>query len=146
MASIAASLMWRGVAKWGSPAPKSTSLAPWARSLAASAVTAMVAETSMRPMRSAKSLVAVVAVMVSLFFQIFVARWGEMPDLRRRFLIRYFEGDFGSSTVLSPAPWRVLLQAINDEFRDEPIDRSAQLEDLFHQAGAHEGVFAIRHQ
>src|SRR5271163_3716567 len=80
MAAIAASLMWRGVAKWGSPAPKSTSLAPWARSLAASAVTAMVAETSMRPMRSAKSLVAVVAVMVSLFFQIFAARCREMEE------------------------------------------------------------------
>ncbi len=34
-------------------------LAPWERSLAASAVTAMVAEISIRPMRSAKMLVAV---------------------------------------------------------------------------------------
>src|SRR5271170_4373741 len=59
MAAMAASLMWRGVAKWGSPAPKSTRWAPWARSLAASAVTAMVAETSMRPIRSAKILVAI---------------------------------------------------------------------------------------
>src|SRR4051812_19690309 len=51
MAAIAASLMCRGVAKCGSPAPKSTSFAPSARSLAAAAVTAMVAEISMRPMR-----------------------------------------------------------------------------------------------
>jgi hypothetical protein len=43
--------MWRGVAKCGSPAPKSTSFAPSARSFAAAAVTAMVAEISMRPMR-----------------------------------------------------------------------------------------------
>src|ERR1700722_18073671 len=66
MAAIAASLMWRGVAKCGSPAPKSTSWAPWARSLAASAVTAMVAETSMRPIRSAKILVAVGAVIPTI--------------------------------------------------------------------------------
>src|ERR1700733_15720490 len=59
MAAMAASLMWRGVAKGASPAPKSISWAPWARSLAASAVTAMVAETSMRPIRSAKILVAI---------------------------------------------------------------------------------------
>src|SRR5271170_8117422 len=105
MASIAASLMWRGVAKWGSPAPKSTSLAPWARSFAASAVTAMVAETSMRPMRSAKSVVAVVAVvMVILFFQILAARCGEMPDLRCRFLFPYLEGDFGKQQVFKSGP------------------------------------------
>src|SRR5579863_9481090 len=56
MAAMAASLMCRGVLKCGSPAPKSTRLAPWARSLAASAATAMVAETSIRPMRSANTL------------------------------------------------------------------------------------------
>src|ERR1700722_11682408 len=66
MAAMAASLMWRGVAKWGSPAPKSISWAPWARSLAASAVTAMVAETSMRPIRSAKILVTVGAVIPTI--------------------------------------------------------------------------------
>src|ERR1700722_17682263 len=66
MAAMAASLMWRGVAKWGSPAPKSTSWAPWARSLAASAVTAMVAEISMRPIRSAKILVAMGAVIPTI--------------------------------------------------------------------------------
>ena len=55
MAAMAASLMCRGVGKCGSPAPKSTRLMPWARSLAASAATAMVAETSIRPMRSAKT-------------------------------------------------------------------------------------------
>src|SRR5581483_7167939 len=72
MALMAASLMWRGVAKCGSPAPKSTSFAPCARSLAASAVTAMVAETSIRPMRSAKIFEGVVVVaLMLLFFQIF---------------------------------------------------------------------------
>src|SRR6266567_1932217 len=64
MAAMAASLMWRGVGKWGSPAPKSTRLAPWVRSLAASAATAMVAETSIRPMRSAKILEGAATVVV----------------------------------------------------------------------------------
>src|SRR5690348_17853479 len=66
---MAASLMCCGVAKCGSPAPKSTSFAPWARSLAASAVTAMVAEISIRPIRSEKRAAAVVVML--LFFQIF---------------------------------------------------------------------------
>ena len=70
MAAMAASLMWRGVGKCGSPAPKSTRLAPWARSLAASAATAMVAETSIRPMRSAKTFVGVETVMMLLSLQI----------------------------------------------------------------------------
>src|SRR5271168_1264634 len=56
MAAMAASLMCRGVEKCGSPAPKSTRLTPCARSLEASAATAMVAETSIRPIRSAKIL------------------------------------------------------------------------------------------
>src|ERR1017187_4445533 len=55
MAAMAASLMGCGVGKWGSPAPKSTRLTPWARSLAASADTASVAETSIRPMRPVKT-------------------------------------------------------------------------------------------
>src|SRR5579872_5569137 len=76
MAAMAASLMCWGVAKWGSPAPKSTSFAPWARSLAASAVTAMVAEISIRPIRSEKSAVAVVV--MSLFFQILVSFGGRI--------------------------------------------------------------------
>src|SRR5579863_10708293 len=69
---MAASLMWRGVGKCGSPAPKSTRLAPWARSLAASAATAMVAETSMRPMRAAKICegAATVVVIALLSWQI----------------------------------------------------------------------------
>src|SRR5579859_3092586 len=69
MAAMAASLMCRGVGKWGSPAPKSTRFAPWARSLAASAATAMVAETSIRPMRSAKILEgAATVVVIALIF------------------------------------------------------------------------------
>src|SRR3954466_13763839 len=68
MAAIAASLICRGVGKWGSPAPKSTKLAPWARSLAASAATAMVAETSMRLMRSAKTLAGAATDVVMLSF------------------------------------------------------------------------------
>ena len=65
---MAASLMCRGVGKCGSPAPKSTRSTPWARSLAASAATAMVAETSIRPIRSAKTLVGLNAVvMLSIF-------------------------------------------------------------------------------
>ena len=60
MAWMAASLMWRGVAKWGSPAPKSARSMPWAFILSASAVMAMVAETSIRLIRSVKTLVAVV--------------------------------------------------------------------------------------
>src|SRR5580693_6324621 len=76
MAAMAASLMCCGVAKWGSPAPKSTSFAPCARSLAASAVTAMVAEISIRPIRSEKSAVAVVV--MEIFFQIFEGDGGEI--------------------------------------------------------------------
>src|ERR1700728_4453289 len=68
MAAMAASLMCCGVAKCGSPAPKSTSFAPCARSLAASAVTALVAEVSIRPIRSEKSALAVVV--IRIFFQI----------------------------------------------------------------------------
>src|ERR1039458_6836775 len=71
MAAIAASLMWRGVGKCGSPAPKSTRLAPWARSLAASAATAMVAETSIRPIRSAKTFEGAETVIAPLSLQIF---------------------------------------------------------------------------
>src|SRR5262249_1261096 len=56
MAAMAASLMCWGVEKWGSPAPNSTRSAPPALSLAASATTAMVAETSMRPTRSLSCL------------------------------------------------------------------------------------------
>src|SRR6516165_4646743 len=68
---MAASLMWRGVGKCGSPAPKSTRFAPWARSLAASAATAMVAETSIRPMRSAKTFEgAAIVVVIPLSLQI----------------------------------------------------------------------------
>src|SRR5580692_8227156 len=67
---MAASLMCCGVGKCGSPAPKSTSLAPWARSFAASAATAMVAETSIRPIRSAKTFCAAATVIVLLSLQI----------------------------------------------------------------------------
>src|ERR1035441_5972343 len=70
MAAIAASLICRGVGKWGSPAPKSTRFAPWARSLAASAATAMVAETSIRPIRSAKTWEGVETVIALLSLQI----------------------------------------------------------------------------
>src|ERR1017187_914625 len=70
MASMAASLMWRGGLKWGSPAPKSTRLMPCARSLAASAATAMVAETSIRPMRPAKTWEDVETVIALLSLQI----------------------------------------------------------------------------
>src|SRR5271154_4194197 len=96
MASMAASLMWRGVAKWGSPAPKSTSLAPVARSLAASAVTAMVAETSMRPMRSVRIFVAEAAVvMVVLFFQILAGSGGEKCEVCGLWLFdSYLEDNF----------------------------------------------------
>ena len=66
MAAIAASLICCGVGKCGSPAPKSTSFAPCARSFAASAVTAMVAEISIRPMRSEKTAAAVVVMLLSL--------------------------------------------------------------------------------
>ena len=83
MAAMAASLMWRGVEKWGSPAPKSTRLAPWARSLAASAATAMVAETSIRPMRSAKTLAgaATVVVMLYIFTDFGAGGTGERREL-----------------------------------------------------------------
>src|ERR1039458_903322 len=70
MAAMAASLMCLGVEKWGSPAPKSTRFAPWARSLAASAATAMVAETSIRPIRSAKTCEGVETVIALLSLQI----------------------------------------------------------------------------
>src|SRR6185437_12096074 len=89
---MAASLIWRGVAKCGSPAPKLTRFTPCARRRAASAVTAMVAETSMRPMRSEKVLVAavLVAVMMFLFFQILEKCGGE-------FVLRRFNCDVGAA-------------------------------------------------
>src|ERR1035437_4594675 len=71
---MAASLMCRGVGKWGSAAPKSTRLAPWARSLAASAATAMVAETSIRPIRAANTCVGAAAVVMLLIFTDFGGR------------------------------------------------------------------------
>src|SRR5208337_4480695 len=70
MAATAASLMWRGVGKCGSPAPKSTRLAPCARSLAASADTARVAETSIRPMRPVKTCEEVEVVIAAYILQI----------------------------------------------------------------------------
>src|SRR6185312_13921051 len=126
MASMAASLMWRGVAKCGSPAPKLTRLTPCARRRAASAVTAMVAETSMRPMRSEKVLLAAVLVAVMLlFFQIFSGSG------RNSFC--------GSSTAM-------LAQPLDDELRDEAFDGAAQLEDFLDEARAYEGVLAVGHE
>src|SRR3954462_15924605 len=52
MASMAASLMWRGVGKCGSPAPKSTRSTPWALSLPAAATMVSVSDGSMRRRRS----------------------------------------------------------------------------------------------
>src|SRR5580698_2881200 len=48
--------MCLGVGKCGSPAPKSINWTPCARNFAASAATAIVAETSIRPIRSANTL------------------------------------------------------------------------------------------
>ena len=73
IASIAASLICRGVEKCGSPAPKSARFTPSDFNFSAAAVIAIVAETSMRPMRSANILVAV-AVLMSLVCQIYPAR------------------------------------------------------------------------
>src|SRR5215469_10392597 len=56
MAAIAASFICCGVEKCGSPAPNSTRSAPAALSFAASATTAMVAETSIRFTRSLNCL------------------------------------------------------------------------------------------
>src|SRR5579863_9638082 len=64
---MAASLMCCGVAKCGSPAPKSTTSMPCARSLSASATTAMVAEGSMRLMRSVSFSASLVAVVMTSF-------------------------------------------------------------------------------
>jgi hypothetical protein len=65
IASIAASLICRGVEKCGSPAPKSERFTPSDFNFSAAAVIAMVAETSMRPMRSANTFVAVAVVILS---------------------------------------------------------------------------------
>src|ERR1700751_3479745 len=64
MAAMAASLMWRGVGKCGSPAPKFTRFAPLGRSLGASGGTAMVAETSIRPMRAANTCEAAATLVI----------------------------------------------------------------------------------
>src|SRR5882724_11572127 len=71
MASIAACLMCCGVAKCGSPAPKSARSTPCALSRSASAVIAIVAETSMRLIRSLKTFfAAAVVVTVALIVQV----------------------------------------------------------------------------
>src|SRR3982751_3143541 len=57
MALIAACLMFPGVGKSGSPAPKSTTSTPSRRSRSASAATFIVEETLMVDMRSAISVV-----------------------------------------------------------------------------------------
>src|SRR5258706_12120176 len=54
MARCAAALMWSGVGKSGSPAPKSTTSIPWAFILMASDATFMVGDTAMRPVLSAR--------------------------------------------------------------------------------------------
>src|SRR6266568_5490651 len=56
MASMPACLMCSGVAKWGSPAPKSTRSTPCERRVVASLLMAMVAEISMRPMRAVNAV------------------------------------------------------------------------------------------
>src|SRR5581483_402694 len=72
MAAMAASLMCCGVAKWGSPAPKSTTSMSWPRSLSASATTAIVEEGSMRLIRSVsfKPRPVSVATVISFFLQL----------------------------------------------------------------------------
>src|SRR5271165_374729 len=97
MAAMAASLMWRGVGKCGSPAPKSTRLAPCARSLAASAATAMVAETSIRPMRSANTAEGAETVIALLSLQIL----RQSPSARVDFA--------GALQVCEPIYARILL-------------------------------------
>src|SRR5581483_2356074 len=64
MASMAASLMCCGVAKCGSPAPKSARSMPCDFIFRASAVIAIVAETSMRLIRSVRILVGAATVAV----------------------------------------------------------------------------------
>ena len=58
MALIAASLMFSGVSKSGSPAPSPMTLRPAALSARALSVTAMVADGLMRAIRSARKAIA----------------------------------------------------------------------------------------
>src|SRR5258707_10242149 len=52
IARCAAALMWSGVGKSGSPAPKSTTSIPWAFIFMASAATFIVGDTAIRPARA----------------------------------------------------------------------------------------------
>src|SRR5579864_8140259 len=114
MAAMAASLMCSGVAKCGSPAPKSTRSAPFSRSLVASITTAMVAEISMRSMRSERTL---------LFTSLATGMYAPYLDL-----------------LSDPANFhrrcasQFLLQPLLHQFRHQAFNRAAELRDLPHQA------------
>src|SRR5262249_53895171 len=125
MAAIAASLMCCGVEKCGSPAPNSTRSAPAAFSLAASATTAIVADTSMRLIRSLNCLTAV------------------------RVAILYL---FSNSSCCAV---KFLAQPGFHELRNQAAHRAAQPKDLLHQfrtqvrvglGGHHEDRFQLRLQ
>ena len=66
MAAMPASLIWRGVLKCGSPMPISHKSIPLARSLAASAVMAIVADTSIRFTRAENGLLTAVVAIAAL--------------------------------------------------------------------------------
>src|SRR5579884_110268 len=139
MASMAASFMCCGVEKCGSPAPKSARSMPCDFIFRASAVIAMVAETSMRLIRSVRIFVgaATVAVLILQVSQIWPA------DRRCRFCGLWTPGLLG--------PWNgragdlFPLQPLHDDRGNERLDVAAELEDALDQARADVGVLLCGH-
>src|SRR5580692_6741865 len=134
MAAMAASLMCCGVAKCGSPAPKSTTSMPCARSLSASATTAMVAEGSMRLMRSVSFNASLVAVVMPFFSFSFVACPNPSypkPQSGAR-LAAYRQG-------------RVFHAASAQQLPAPALHRAAGLRHFAHQSRADVGVLVGRH-
>src|SRR5437588_6251793 len=127
MAAMAASLMGCGVAKCGSPAPKSTRSTPLARSLSASFTTARVAEISIRPMRSLSlSVTGPGAVVVAM---------GRL-SCRKRLL------DLLQISVLAPIDdgLQFIPQLLLHRRRYQALHRAAQGGDLAHQPRAEIGI------
>src|SRR6185312_15333153 len=122
IAAIAASFMWRGVLKCGSPMPKSLKSMPFARSFAASAVMAMVAEISMRFNRAENGLLTAVLV--------------AMLCLRRLTLALIRDRDRRTNLVVKP-----LFHLWGDEVSNRPT----QPKDFFYQPRAQIGIGLSRH-
>src|ERR1700686_883517 len=131
MAAMPASLMCCGVAKCGSPAPKSTTSMPCARSLSASATTAVVAEGSMRLIRSVSfraSLVAVVMPSLSFSCLLFSFLFSSTQNFDHARVPQLVGGV------------KLFAQLLLHHFRDQSLHRTAGLRHFAHQARADVGV------